>query len=443
MADIFGGANPPSWLVDATRQTPGELGSIAGLAFGGVLNALQEAPPEKVPVKDPKTGEVTMQDAPKKEGFTGWLGSRKGLAQGLGEARLNTEDPLWRLKVAQTQASILGTMAQTQSALALAEERKQETAAWMKDAPSLSPWLSATPEQRKSMPEPTATSKQGMIAIQRKNDADQRYFNQQDANKIKQEQADNASAAAKAATVNTKTFYDELKLVTSGEDQARILGMTKNGMPTPEAWAELSKAPKKTVEEQKTEGRIKVEGERQKGREALEDQRQEGRKALEEQKQEGRESLADINAQNKKAFEEQRQKDRVELKKMEGEIKVDIAKMRLGATDSKGRVVSEDEYVNRHFNTLFNAAWKEADVKDVRRITADVEKALRLRWRTEHKGQPKAPDTSAAPATSGTNQTATATAPAPATAVAAGATTNAPPGNDISFDDFQNWLKGK
>jgi len=399
MADIFGGATPPAWLTDLTRQTPGELGSIAGLALGGAVNAATEGVSPK---------------------------------QGLGEARLNIEDPLWKLKVAQTQASILGTMAQTQSAYALAEERKQETAAWMQDAPQLSSWLTATPEQRQKMPAPVAVSKQGMTAIERSRDQDARYFIQKDANDIKQQNAENQSSAAKAAATNTKSFYDMLKTVTDPVAQATIMGMTKNGLPTPEAWEALTRAPRQTAEQEK-----------QAGRQKLEEQKQTGREKIEEQKQTGRESLADINAQNKAQFEGERQQNRIELKKLEGENKIELEKMKLGAKDGNGNLLSEDNYVQRHFNTVFNAAWKESETKDIKQVISNVEKALRLRYRVEHKAAPAAPK----PATPA--PAAAAGAPATAAAAATTATVTTPPAqqsagtNALSFDDFQNWIKGK
>jgi hypothetical protein len=435
MADIFAGTTPPAWLTDMTRQVPGELGQIGGLALGGLLNALQEAPTKAVPVKDEKTGEVTMKPVPQDSGVSGWFSSRKGFAEGLAEARLNIEDPMWRTKAAQAQANLLQTMAQTQAQYGLAQERKAETAAWMQDAPQLSKWLTATPEQRQDMPTPTAVSKQGLAAIEKSRDADARYFIQKDANDIKKQSAENQTAAAKAAATNTKSFYDMLKTVTDPQAQADILAKTKNGLPTPEAWAALTAAPRQTAEQEKQAGREKLEG-----------IKQSGRATLEEQKQEGRESLADINAKNKAKFETERQENRLELKKLEGDLKIDLEKMKLGAKDNKGRVVSEDEYVNRHFNTLFNAAWKEAEVKDIRVITKNVESALRLRYRTEHKEAPK--PATAAPTAAGPKQTtempstaATTNAPsqtAPMTPPAKPAGTN-----DISYDDFQNWLKGK
>ena len=453
MADIFGGVQAPAWLVEETHQTPGELGQIGGMALGGLVNAIQQDPAttksaalgrlntekqkaiesgadqKKVAAIDKKISEVQSSKASHFDPQTGsessWLDSRKGLARGLFESRMNIEDPLWRLKVEQSQANILSTFAGMENQLALARERKAETAAWMEDTKGMSAWLAATPEQREKMGVPTVKSKQGLTLIERTQNSDNNFFTRKEQNRIRQEQADNQNTAAKAINQNTKSFYDLLGTVDNEADRANILGLLKGGLPTQEAWAALSAAPKTSKEQAKTKGAIDVEKEKQKGRTALEGQREEGQQTLEAQREASRETIEENKEKAKTEFEAQRQKDRLELKKVEGDIKVDLEKMRLGGKDEKGRKLTEDDYVNRHFNTLFNAAWKEADVKDVRVVTQLVERTLRLRYRVEHKEPPK--PVTASPA-AGTNQTATATAPGGTNAPPAAATDKDPLG---------------
>lgn len=174
MADIFN-VQPPAWLQQATQQKPGQLGDIGGLLAGGLINALQKKEPEQERVQDPKTGEVTWQAKPDTgTGVAGWLESRKGLKEGFAEARLNTDDPQWKLKAEQAKASLWGQVAQNEMQYAQLKDHNQEMAAWQNAFPGAQEWFTATPEQRAKMPVPDAGgSKQLMAAIQKTQQQDE------------------------------------------------------------------------------------------------------------------------------------------------------------------------------------------------------------------------------------------------------------------------------
>jgi hypothetical protein len=208
MASIFDGTQPPAWLTEATRQKKGQLGDIAGLAFGAGINALQRDP-----------------NAPSDASF---LESRKGVGEGITEARLSSVDPMWKLHVATAQAQQLSQMAQAESAFALAKERSAETQAWMVDAPTLSPWLTARPEDRLNMPEPVAQSKTGLGMIEKTTTADSQYF-------IKQQAQQQLLEATKLRVENNATKLKDLQLwdnaaaELSPQERTQIDALNNNG----------------------------------------------------------------------------------------------------------------------------------------------------------------------------------------------------------------------
>src|ERR1700752_5228360 len=115
MADPFS-VEPPRWLQQLTQQTPGELGGIGGTLAGGFLNALQKDP--NAPAVDPATGQPPS-----------WLDSRKGLKEGLAEARLNEQDPNWKLKSEALKTQVLGQIVSNEMQYHKLQEQTQELSA--------------------------------------------------------------------------------------------------------------------------------------------------------------------------------------------------------------------------------------------------------------------------------------------------------------------------
>jgi hypothetical protein len=151
---------------------------------------------------------------------------------------------------------------------------------------------------------------------------------------------------------------------------------------------------------------LQVEQERQKGRVDLEKQRETGRTDLEKTKQVGRSEMEKQKAADKLAFEQERQKDRKEIESVKAKYNMDITKMKLDASGGKGgKAVSEDEFVNRHITAVFNAMYKNNS--DPKLSLADADRALRARYRVDHK---QAPGT-AAPAPTPAPETAPAAKP--------------------------------
>lgn len=303
MADIFGGTQPPAWLTEvATRNAEhGQWGQLAGTLAGGLLNSFQR---DKVPVMDPETGQPTGETK---------TGDRIGFLRGLTEARMNQADPMWKLKATQAQVNTLSTMAQTESAYALANERKQELRAWMQDVPSITPWLSMSPEQRKESPAPSVSSIKGMQAVQQRTIADDRYFNQKEQNRIREETSKIAQQKAQRwldwqgvyanATPETRAAINQLgdRQWERGAD-GKIIGPSAeaeilyNNMETKDGKKPPFGIPKTEqqawLESQKTAGRMKVEEAKGKRQEEVLKVRNEFARDMENLKQTGRVELA-------------------------------------------------------------------------------------------------------------------------------------------------------
>ena len=214
---IFSGDDPPAWLQRSTQPADtGAIGAVLGTqAAGGFLAA---------------------------SGGKSW-------SEGLGEARENQADPMWRLKQAQMQGQILDRAAQAESQYALAKQRNQETSAWMQDAPTLSPWTSMTPEQRIATPPPQVSSKTAFGIVQKQSAADEQYL-------IRKTAADNQSVAAKISVRDASDFLKQVGTLKDRGAVADIKKMSSNpdGSPSKMQWDALGYA--QQAEKQREENKI-------------------------------------------------------------------------------------------------------------------------------------------------------------------------------------------
>ena len=165
----------------------------------------------------------------------------------------------------------------------------------------------------------------------------------------------------------------------------------------------------------------------------VETAKQAGREKLLDTTIQGKSDLEDQRAQDKLKYEEARQEHRKELLEDASKYKIDLEKLKssLKPTSPGGKIISKDAFVDRHYNSTYNAI-----VKDEGQPAASARKAIAILERAYDSMKPAATN---APAPKVTPQASTnspaATAPAPA-AAAQGT-------NDISFDDFQNWKKNR
>jgi hypothetical protein len=234
--NIFADDQPPAWLqsraetgYSSAMKDAGEIGTLGGTGFAALLNM-----GKKEDVIDPETGKPTGEMR------------NVGFGQAWTEARLNQENPLWRLKANEMKATYLSSMANLQEQNALWHERSRESSAWMHDSPLMAPYRSATPEQRQTMPPPTATSQRALGMIERIREHDEGYFAGKQAAKVK---ADEREFAVKnsAENIKRKGIWSDAYNAVTDDDAVEALnhlpnrGMGQDGLPTGPAMAIINR----------------------------------------------------------------------------------------------------------------------------------------------------------------------------------------------------------
>jgi len=138
MSDIFGGTQLPAWLVDATHRDSGGLGKSLGTVLAGGLLGLQEN----------EAGD-----------------GLKGFEQGLAEARMNQNDPTWKVKEKVLEGHAMSSWAQAATQWQALDDNKRDMANWTTyDLPAISKFQ----EELKANPEavaPVVQSHKGLSVI--------------------------------------------------------------------------------------------------------------------------------------------------------------------------------------------------------------------------------------------------------------------------------------
>jgi hypothetical protein len=220
MSDPFS-ISPPAWLQQIAKPIDAEhLGHTMGIGLMSLANSFERDP-----------------EAPDDANF--W-DSRKGFTQGFNEVQQDQIDPQWRVKGQLMANKVLAEKAQLATQGAQAEAFKNETSAWMQDAPKLTPWLTAPREQRKTMDPPTPTSKQGLALVQKQRISDDTRDVQMAASDNRLEQARLQAEHAAGVTTRVSDWNDAMGSA-DADTFARISalkpngGRLPNGLPTPEA----------------------------------------------------------------------------------------------------------------------------------------------------------------------------------------------------------------
>lgn len=385
MASIFSGTEPPAWLQAIARPIDTQL---TGQVLGTGLGALTRMLTERNPVTDAQ-GKPVLDDSgkPKTEA--------PSFGQALGETRMSQQyGPLWKLKTQEAETSVWNNVAQLEATHQKLKMQADESKGRTADLPKLNQYMQDLKSDLSAVP-PVMESIWGQQqvetlsrAAQMKDLANQRLTIQQQNSKAE------AESRAKVAEFDSVIARDPL--LESSIATLDGKGYTTDGygrkIPTLQArqlvnqWLlDRGEQPLGTSVQEKT-ATIRTEGQLKAGA-----QRIEGAMAL----------------------EDKRQADRKELEKVKQEYRIDLEKLKLSDRDEKGKVVTEDEYVNRHLNTLFNAMYKDSEKPDAKKSLDDAEHALRARYRIAHKyGVSPKPSAAAQPAPN----TVTAPAqPAPAT----------------------------
>ena len=205
MANIFGGTEPPRWLQERALRPIPNFGSIAGTALAGGLLSLTAG-------KDENGQDV-----------------KKSFLQGIGEARMNQQDPMWMLKAQTERAAIASRMAAAENAYSAAWLREKNAVDWMADVPAITKIMSLSPEDVANADVGTLRTPQAVKLVD--NIKKTASLNQ------------SRSLSQKVAIGDAATFTKRLAAL-SPESRAQIQGMSKNadGTPTAVAWQTLGVA---------------------------------------------------------------------------------------------------------------------------------------------------------------------------------------------------------
>lgn len=152
MPDIFAGTQPPAWLERLT--TPSEPG-LLGKIFGDLVGSFADST------------EVAIDKAQKKQAQgidTSWIKELPGsLKQGMAEARLNAQNPLWKMQAQQAQLNMAQQAIGIQNQQSLIQSRATTLRMQQHDQEVLPQWLQEHPtwESRQDAEPPVLYTTQG------------------------------------------------------------------------------------------------------------------------------------------------------------------------------------------------------------------------------------------------------------------------------------------
>lgn len=211
-----------------------------------------------------------------------------------------------------------------------AEEAEKEHAAWIKDQPTVIPWLTASPDKRSSMEVPAVTSQTGLDAIMKTRAADEQYLlRKQNAEwlnnyrqgqlEIKKDQLEHNSSMQKL----DGAFKEGMSRI-AAQDPTRLAAIRQEFESTGQEWADkdgfLSPAAQVAIGTALSEmGLPGVSAFEQK--QALQAQRGETQKAVAEIGATSREKVQGMRGEQAEKIEGMREKARGEIEKAKGQLK--------------------------------------------------------------------------------------------------------------------------
>lgn len=152
MADIFGGVEPPAWLQRLTTPSePGLLGKIFGEMVGGLADSAEVAI-DKATTKQAKGID------------TNWLKELpSSIKPGLAEARLNIQNPLWKMQAQQAQLNMAQQALGIKNQQSLIDSRVTKLRMQEHDQEVLPKWLQEHPtwETRQNADPPVLYTTEG------------------------------------------------------------------------------------------------------------------------------------------------------------------------------------------------------------------------------------------------------------------------------------------
>lgn len=396
--NIFAGTEVPAWLQNIARPIDTHL---TGQVLGTGLGALTRMLTEKNQVTDSQGQPVMDESGKTKTEHPSW-------STALGETAASQHyGPMWKLKQQEAQTSVWNNVAQLEATHQRLKMQADESKGRTSDLPKLNQYMQDLKSDLNAVP-PVMESIWGQQQTETLSRAAQvKDTRNQQLEVQKQNSKAEIESRAKVAEFDSVIARDPI--LESSIASLDGKGYTTDGygrkIPTLQA--------RQLVNKWLTD----------KGEQPLGTSVQEKTATI---RTEGQIKAVEARTTGQLTVEEARQKDREKLEQVKQVNRVDLEKMRLSDRDAKGKVVTEDEYVNRHLNAVFNSFQKNVpsnETADPRKMLDDAEHALRARYRIAHKYNvsPK-PGPAAQPAPN------TVTAPA-----------SAQPSGGISFDDYSKW----
>jgi hypothetical protein len=151
VSNIFAGTEPPAWLVKMTTGDPGGIGRIVGELVGSLASSANVA-----------IDKATNKQAQGED--TNWIKELpSSLSQGFAEARLNAQNPLWRMQAQQAQLNMAQQGLAMQNQQSMIDSRKTALSMQQHDQEVLPQWLQDHPtyESRQDAEPPTLYTPNG------------------------------------------------------------------------------------------------------------------------------------------------------------------------------------------------------------------------------------------------------------------------------------------
>lgn len=333
------------------------------------------------------------------------------------EAQLAQKDPMWRLHAAQTQAATMSTIAGAEQKWQDYNLTSLEAAKKTRDIPKIAAW-SETLKTDPSAPIPVVESEWGVQTARRM---------QQDRalQDIQHQKIGVQTANEKINVEREKRKTDWSNAIASDHElMSEIDGLPNQGWNVDADGNQLSPSKEALAiyNQKMTEGgKYPERAFGFKSNSAITAQmRGQNAQTLDQQK-----------AAERMIYDQQRQADRKEIQAIGQKNKIDL--LGLSHTSTSGRIISEQEFVNRHYNSVLQTVIKNWDEDSMGKVNPQraSQSAMALLKKTYGALKPPA-TTNAAPA-AGQSQVQPAVSPQaqPATVAPAvvPATTNAPAAN--------------
>jgi len=201
---------PPRWLQALTIRQKPNWGSLIGTALGGGVNALREGKP---------------------------------FAEGFAEARMNQQDPMWRLKAKLGEAQIANLASEAEARWMVADQKVKESDWMIESANALTDWTPDKPVPGGLDPRTAAVAGRARatyLATDLKN-RDLEVKAAEAENRMKAREESVGLAAQRVELGKERLAWDQQKFVQAQEAETRLENLKQQGRIDLEKLRQLSR----------------------------------------------------------------------------------------------------------------------------------------------------------------------------------------------------------